>query len=122
MSSLDRPLSGDVLVFDLEAEQKRALEAAHAQSHGPASRTLLKDGPLRITLIILGPGGDIPEHSTEGPITVQPIHGSISFTVAGQAHELRPGTVLSVGAGVKHSVRSQNGGAFLLTVALLNKA
>ena len=122
MSSLDRPLSGDVLVFDLEAEQKRALDAAHAQSHGPASRTLLKDGPLRITLIVLAAGGEIPEHGTEGPITVQPIRGSINFRVAGQDHELHPGTVLSVGAGVRHSVRSQAGGAFLLTVALLNKA
>ena len=30
MSSLDRPLSGDVLVFDLEAEQKRALDVTGA--------------------------------------------------------------------------------------------
>lgn len=121
MSSLDRPLSGDVLVFDLVAEQQRAIDAAHADSHGPASRTLLKEGPLRNTVVVLASGGDIPEHTTEGPITVQPLAGSISFSVAGQRYELNPGALLAVGPGVKYSVRSANGGSFLLTVMHLNK-
>lgn len=117
MPSIQRPLSGDVLVFDLGEEQQRATDPAVAQRGGPSARTLLKDGPLRVTLIVLAPNGAIAEHKAEGPITVQPLQGTIRFTVSGSEHDLRPGQLLSLGAGVRHAVSSDAGGAFLLTVA-----
>ncbi len=117
MPSIDRPLSGDVLVFDLDEERDHAADPAPLERSGRNARTILKSDALRVTVVALAPGGAIPEHQAEGPITVQPIRGRIRFTAGGRDYELAPGQLLSAGPGVPHSVRSEEGGAFLLTVA-----
>ena len=117
MPSIQRPLSGDVMVFRLEQERERTADPETLQKHGRCARTLLKDGPLRVTLVVLGPGGRLAEHSAEGPITVQPLEGVIRFTAKGDTTELRQGELLTAGAGVPHMVTSEEGAAFLLTVA-----
>jgi quercetin dioxygenase-like cupin family protein len=66
---------------------------------------------------VLGPGGRLAEHSAEGPITVQPLAGVIRFTAKGDTTQLRQGELLTAGAGVPHMVTSEEGAAFLLTVA-----
>ena len=116
MSSIERPLKGDVMLFDLGEESAHVSDAEIIGRSGRNARTLLKSGPLRVTLIVLGPGGGIPEHHTEGTILVQPLEGRIEFTVAGKSHDLGPGQLLSTGPGVPHAVRSEAGASFLLTV------
>ncbi|HUF12288.1 MAG TPA: cupin domain-containing protein [Longimicrobiales bacterium] len=116
MSSIERPLKGDVLVFDLDEERARVSDAEIIGRSGRNARTLLKSGPLRVTLIVLGPGGGIPEHHAEGTMLVQPIVGRIEFTAGDKTHELEPGQLLSTGPGVPHAVRSEAGATFLLTV------
>ena len=117
MPSIQRPLSGDVMVLRLEHERERAADPATLEKHGRCARTLLKDGPLRVTLVVLGPGGRLAEHSAEGPITLQPLDGVIRFTTRGETAEAGQGDLLTAGAGVPHTVTSEAGAAFLLTVA-----
>lgn len=118
MSSLDRPLHADVLSFDLREEERRATHESTLERDGRSSRTLLKDGPLRVTLIVLASGGGIPEHTAPGPITVQPLRGRVDVVVAESAHGVAAGEILSVGPAVPYSVStsSDHGAAFLLTV------
>lgn len=116
MSSIDRPLHADVLRFDLTEEERQATHPETLERDGRSSRTLLKDGPLRVTLIVLAPGGGIPEHTAPGPVTVQPLRGEVEVTVAGEIHAVTADGLLTFGPGVPHSVRSTEGGAFLLTV------
>jgi quercetin dioxygenase-like cupin family protein len=118
MPSIERPLSGEVLVFQLDEERECAADAAMLLKHGRSARTLLKDGPLRVTLVVLGPEGELAEHSAAGPITVQPLAGTIRFTVDGRTHEVAPGEMLYAAAGLPHAVKSVAGATFLLTVAL----
>jgi quercetin dioxygenase-like cupin family protein len=115
--SIQRPLSGDVLVFDLEEERERAADPAVLDRSGRNARTLLKSGSLRVTLVVLAAGGEIAEHQADGPITVQPVQGAIRFIVGDRHFDLTPGEVLAAGPGVRHRVTSKDGGAFLLTVA-----
>jgi quercetin dioxygenase-like cupin family protein len=117
MSSIQRPLSGDVLRFDLGEERGHAQDATILERSGRNARTLLKEGPLRVTLVVLAPGGEIAEHQASGPITVQPLEGRIRFAIAGEDHDIGPGELLSVAPGVRHRVRSAAGATFLLTVA-----
>ena len=42
--------------------------------------------------------------------------GRIQFTAGGRTHELGPGQLLALGAGLPHAVASPQGGTFLLTV------
>jgi quercetin dioxygenase-like cupin family protein len=123
MTSFDRPLAGDTMVFDLAGETRTARSARVDGDSRRTARTLLKDGPLRMTLIVLDAGAEMAEHAAAGPITVQPIEGTIRFRAgADDEHVLRPGQVLSARAGVRHSVSSDDGAAFLLTVVIPERA
>lgn len=115
MSSINRAVRGDVLVFDLETERHEAVAAI-----GPAgriARTLLKQDGLRVTEVVLAPGAEVTEHQADGAITVQPVAGRIRFTAAGDVYDLGPGQLLSLAPGVRHAVASEGGATFLLTVA-----
>ncbi len=58
------------------------------------------------------------EHHADAPITVHCLEGRIQFNVAGQSHEVVPGHLLVVGAGLRHSVLALEKSAFLLTIGL----
>lgn len=120
MSSITRALSGDVLVFDLLEERGETLTTP--DRGGRHARTLLKSGPLRVTQVVMPPGGAIAEHEADGSITVQLLEGRIQFTAAGKVHDLGPGQLLSAGPGIRHSVSSKEGATFLLTVARVQSA
>lgn len=116
MSSLDRPLSGGVLLFDLAGEDATARSSPALERSGRTARTLVKEGPLRITLVVLGPGGEMAEHQAQGPITVRPVVGRITFRTEHGAHEVGVGQLLTAEGGLPHSVHSDAGATFLLTV------
>ena len=116
MSSLDRPLADDVMLFDLEDERGRIAIPATGDSRERGARTLLKSGPLRVTLVALAPGATTAEHRADGPITIQPLQGRIRFTAESVERELGPGQLLCAGAGIPHAVASAGGAVFLLTI------
>ena len=116
MSSIDRPLSGDVLLFHLAEERARVDDPALLERHGRNARTLVKEGPLRVTLVKVRAGGVIAAHRADGPITVHVLDGDIQFRVNGREHRLGAGDVLVVDAGLLHDVSSERGGTFLLTI------
>ena len=119
MPTIARPLEGHNTLHVRLDDEYDALRASAALARtGRSARTLIKDGPLRVTLIALAPGGGMAEHQADGPITVQPIQGKITFHVNDRVHDLRPGDLLMVRGGVRHSVASATGGMFLLTLAV----
>lgn len=115
MSPVQRPLSGSPLSFRLE-EELRTVRAQLADGSRSA-RTLVKNGPLRATLIGLAPGGSLASHSADGPITVHVLDGAIEFEAEGSRWPLPVGTLFSLDAGVVHAVHAPQGGIFLLTMA-----
>lgn len=119
MPSIDRPLHADVLLYDLTEEEQKASKPETLERDGRSSRTLVKDGPLRVTLIVLAPGGEIPEHRAQGPVTIQPLRGEIEVIAGGEPHTVNDSGLLAFEAGVPHSVRSEEGAAILLTVAYI---
>ena len=116
MSSLDREMSGDVLVFHLEAERAATADPAVLERSGRNARTLVKQGGLRVTLVTVSAGGSITEHRAAGPISVHVLSGEILFQAGEATHRLEAGTLLTLAGGQDHSVTSENGGSFLLTV------
>jgi len=114
MSSIKQALSGEVLVSDLGVERRKVLAAVARGGH--SARTLFKSGPLRVTQVVIAPGGGIPDHEAGGSITVQPLQGRICFTAGATAYDLGPGQLLAIGPGIRHSVTSEEGATVLLTV------
>lgn len=120
MPSIDRPLADDTLRLGIEEELERLAGEEGVPRGSRKARTLIKDGPLRVTLVVLGPGAEIPAHHADGPITIQGMAGSVTVHAGQTAHELSTGDLLAVGAGIQHAVSSRKGGAFLLTLAIVD--
>lgn len=118
MPTIDRPLGGQPLHYRLGRDVSELIDGALLERTGRSARTLVKDGPLRVTLTALAAGGSIAEHRASGPITVHVLSGEILFRAGKDEWRLGSGDLLSLGAGVEHSVSSETGGIFLLTVAL----
>jgi quercetin dioxygenase-like cupin family protein len=116
MSSLHRSITGDVLVKHLHSDVM-TIDQTLLAAHGRSARTLVKDGPLRLTIMGLAAGGTLPPHHTEHPLSIQVVQGGVTFFAVGQEYTLTAGDILIFGAGVEHSARSEEGAAFLITVA-----
>ena len=115
MTSLQRTIEGDVLVQHLKQDE-RMIDQALLAKHGRSARTLVKEGPLRLTLMAIGAGGNLPAHRTEGPVTIHVLEGDVTFDANGKSYPLTAGDVLVLAAGVEHAARSATGTLFLLTV------
>ena len=116
MSSNSRKLEGDALVHHL-TEEHRAIDQSLLARQGRSSRTLVKEGLLRLTLIALAPGGNLERHRAAGPVTMHVIEGEVVFTVPDREYAMTAGDILTLAPGVEHAARSVQGGVFLLTVA-----
>ena len=121
MSSLNRKIDGAVLVRHLKRDEQMIDQDLLAR-HGRSARTLVKDGPLRLTLIALAANGGMPSHHTEGPVTIHLLEGDVVIEVDGSEYSLVPGEVLVLAASVQHAVRSTGGCLLLLTVVHLPSA
>ena len=117
MSTMSRVLDADVLVHHLTKDEQ-LLNPVLLKSHGRTARTIVKEGPLRLTVMQLGAGGTLPSHSTDAFVTIQLIEGEVVFAVRGTDYSLKPGDLLVLRPGVEHEARSATGGTFLLTIFL----
>jgi len=114
MSPIDRPVSGDVLQFSLDAERKQVNDRAVLESHGRNARTLVKERHLRVTLVTVRAEGLIAKHHSAGPITVQVLEGDIRFRAKGEEHRLKAGDLLAVSGGWSTMFRRSVAGRFCL--------
>jgi len=115
MSSIQQRVPGQSHSFSLQGEMRKLREELPSAS-ARIARTLVKDGPLTMTLVVVRSGGRLHEHRAAGPVTIQVLEGKIELDVAGECCPLSAGMLLALDAGVPHAVNSARGGAFLLTV------
>ena len=109
-------MAAPFLDFDLPAEVHR-LHSEETWTTGQNARTLIKYDDLRIVLIALRANARVPEHKTEGRISVHVLSGHIQVRAAGRTFNLRPGGLLALDHGVLHDVEALEESAFLLTIA-----
>jgi quercetin dioxygenase-like cupin family protein len=110
------PMAGAYIEFDILAEFHR-LKAESAWSTGHNARTLIKYDDLRVVLIALQSTARIPEHQTEGRISVQVVSGHVQVRASGRTFNLRVGGLLALDGGVQHDVTALEESAVLLTIA-----
>ncbi len=113
---MHRAISGNIIVQHLGPDAMMIDQDLLAK-HGRSARTLVKEGPLRLTLMGLARGGFLPAHSTDNPVSIQVLDGAVTFYALDDTYALRAGDVLIFAAGVEHAARSVDGATFLLTVA-----
>ena len=110
------PLASPFLEFDLTSEVDR-LHGESTWNTGQNARTLIKYDDLRIVLIALKGGARIPEHKTNGRISVQALSGHVRLNASGRAFNLFPGSVLSLEECAPHDLEALEESALLLTIA-----
>ncbi len=115
MSSMHRTVEGDVLLHHL-TQDEWMIDAELLARSGRSARTLVKEGPLRLTLLALAPGGDLPEHSTDGPVSIHMLRGDAVFRALDTDYALATGDILALAPSVRHAAKSAQGCTFLLTV------
>ena len=118
---LDRDLAGHAIHVSLSDERAQFAERSAGSGSRRNAKTLVKEGPLRLTLMEVAAGGEIPPHHAEGPICVHVLEGGIRCRAGETEWTLGAGELLTLPAAVEHSVTSEGGGVFLLTVVLEGK-
>jgi quercetin dioxygenase-like cupin family protein len=83
---------------------------------GRRAETLIKSDGLRVVLVTLRAGVALHEHTAPGPITIQAVRGRFTVTIGEEERTLASGDLIAIAAKVRHAVRADDGGAFLLTI------
>jgi quercetin dioxygenase-like cupin family protein len=112
----DHRLKGKVLKFEVAAEMGALVRRVKGNKAKRTAKTLVKEGPLRALVVALDEGGELQEHSVDGPFSVQCLLGRVVIGVEGEKHELSTGELLVVDAGVRHDVTARESSALLITI------
>jgi quercetin dioxygenase-like cupin family protein len=118
---MHRTINGEVLVQHL-SEDARTIDRSIVAQHGRSARTLVKEGPLRLTIMALGENGYLPPHDTDGPVAIHVLEGAVTFLALDEEYSLRTGDVFVLAGGVEHAARTTSGAVFLLTVVHFDNA
>lgn len=113
-----RRLSGKVLSFMLGAEDGTLREFAEESKTGRAGKTLVKEGPLRITLVALKKGTVLPSHQVAGPVSIQTIRGCLRLTTDRGDVDVPAGILIALGPGVAHTAKARDDCSILITFAM----
>lgn len=85
------------------------------------AETLIKTATLRVVLVTMLSGGEMHEHAAPGPITIQVLRGTLRLTMDDVAQDLGAGQLISFASGVEYAIGGVEDGAFLLTIAHLDR-
>ncbi len=102
----------------LRAEDDTLREFAEASKTGRAGKTLVKEGPLRITFVALKKGATLPPHQVKGPISIHTVRGCLTLTTERGDVEVPAGTLVVLGPEVIHTAKAHDDCGLLLTFAM----
>lgn len=117
MSSINRPLAGPLLTFDLDEQLASLVQEEAYRRSGRAGRTLAKSGRLRVTLVAMQAGNVIGTHQADSPMTLQVLNGHIRYRANDGEHEMRTGELLFFGPGDAHDITAMEESSLLITLS-----
>ncbi len=116
MPQITRALTGENLTFDLSEQIAELRQDESYVRSGRAGRTLVKAGPLRLTLTLLAQGVEVGTHHATSPMTLQPLEGRLRYRVGDEEFEIGQGEVLFFGPGHAQDIRAIGDTALLMTI------
>jgi quercetin dioxygenase-like cupin family protein len=116
--SLERPLSGPHLSFDIGGEIARLRAERIFKVEGHDARTLVKYPDLRIVLTVAKPGVRMRTHETDERITLQCVSGRLRVHLPDGGHvNVGGGHLLALDKAMAHEVEALEESAFLLCLS-----
>jgi quercetin dioxygenase-like cupin family protein len=110
-------MGGPFLEFDLTAEVDQLRRERTWNTTGRNARTLVKYHDFRVVLTALQADVRIPEHTTDGRISIHMLSGHVRLNASGRTFDLRPGSLVALDQGSSHDLEALEESAFLLTIA-----
>ncbi len=107
-----------MLHFDDESEGVSLLEEARLQPSGRAAKTLVKEGPLRITLLAFTAGSFLNDHQAHGSLVIQALTGSVRVKGVEDSVTLSRAGTVAIEPGVTHSVVAIEDSVVVLFIAM----
>jgi quercetin dioxygenase-like cupin family protein len=111
-------LSGGALLFNLKAEEGALLDKARTSKSGRAAKTLVKEGPLRVTVVALRKGAAIERHQVEGPLSIQSLTGRLRIGAGDDTFDLPSRGLLALTPGTTHDAAALTDATFLITMSI----
>jgi quercetin dioxygenase-like cupin family protein len=110
-----KPRSFPIARLDLDEEVRRMRASPNTSGH--LGKTLLHGPDMRLVLMILDRGKQLPAHSANGSLAIQTLSGRVIVTLLESSYDLGPGQLLSIERGVSHALVAIEDSAILLTIA-----
>jgi quercetin dioxygenase-like cupin family protein len=118
-STDDGTMAAELAHFDF-AQELAAFQSQKPWPSGIHAKTLFKRPDFRTILVCMEAAATIKEHHADGTSSVQVLKGAIRYKTQGKTYELKTGTLLTLGACIKHDLEAIEESAFLLTIAWPN--
>jgi quercetin dioxygenase-like cupin family protein len=118
MMRASHAMAAPVLHFGLQDEIRRLRGEAGpgSGSGGRNAITLVKDGPLRVVLILLRAGASMEEHAAPGPATVHVLGGRVRIGAQTDECTCAAGGIVVFNGGIAHTVTAEEESTLLLTL------
>jgi quercetin dioxygenase-like cupin family protein len=116
VSADDGVMIANLAHFDLEHEMAE-FEQHKPWPKGIHSKTLFKKKDFRVVLICMEAAARIEEHHADGTSSVQVLKGAVRYRTQGQIYDLQTGSLLTLGASIRHDVEAVLESGFLLTIS-----
>jgi quercetin dioxygenase-like cupin family protein len=101
----DGTMIADLAHFDL-AHEMAEFDHHKPRPKGIRAKTLFKTKDFRVILICMEAAARIKEHHADGTSSVQVLKGAIRYKTQGQIYDLQAGSLLTLGASIKHDVEA----------------
>ena len=111
-----RPLTRDLLVFDLEREVTQLRSEPQWREGDRNSRTLAKEAELRALLTCLRAGAALDEQDADGRVTVHVLEGRVELRLEDGSEELAAGRLAVLEPGNPWRIHAVEESAVLLTL------
>lgn len=115
-SGSDGNMTNEFARFDL-AHEIADSEQQKPWPSGIHAKTLYKKQDFRVVLISMETTARMKEHHVDGTSSVQVLKGRLRYSAQGQSYDLQMGSLITLGASIKHEVESLDESAFLLTIS-----
>lgn len=101
--------------LDLEEEIRSMRTSPRPGGH--LGKTLLRTADVRLVLMILDHGARIPDHRTDGSLTIHALDGRVIVTLLESSFDMSSGQLLAIEPGISHALVAIEDSAVLLTIA-----
>lgn len=111
--------TGEIHAFDLDQVFAQLASESFDDIDGHHQITLLKDHNSTVLAFLFGAEGYLPDHQTNGFVTIQVIEGRLNISTPDGEYDLATGGLLALRPNVPHDVLATEPSKMLLTVHLI---